>query len=152
MWRGEEAWYSSGQFPRSTTGLRLMATRVSSGTQSSFRRLYEEPIVRGQQPDASTEEKLLGQTRAAEVTNIFLRVTIPYIVKRRWRKNKDSHRSMDTVMIYQKIIQVNIEINFTAVRYVNLYSKFKMNPAFENILCRYKLFFFDAWTFGRTAG
>ena len=37
------------------------------GTQSSFRRLYEEPIVRGQQPDASSEEKLLGQTRAAEV-------------------------------------------------------------------------------------
>lgn len=36
-------------------------------------------------------------------------------------------------MIYQKIIQINIEINFTAVSYVNLYSKFKMNPAFENI-------------------
>lgn len=38
-----------------------------TGAQSSFRRLYEEPIVRGQQPDASSEEKLLGQTRAAEV-------------------------------------------------------------------------------------
>ena len=38
-----------------------------TGTQSSFRRLYEEPIVRGQQPDATSEEKLLGQTRAAEV-------------------------------------------------------------------------------------
>lgn len=84
MWRVEEAWYSPGQFPRSTTGmLRLLAIPVSSGTQSSFRRLYDEPIVRGQQPDASTEEKLLGQTRAAEVTNISLRVTISYIVKRR---------------------------------------------------------------------
>ena len=40
-----------------------------TGTQSSFRRLYEEPIVRGQQPDATSEEKLLGQTRAAEVIN-----------------------------------------------------------------------------------
>ena len=40
----------------------------SLGTQSSFRRLYEEPIVRGQQPDATGEGKLLGQTRAAEVT------------------------------------------------------------------------------------
>ena len=39
------------------------------GTQSSFRRLYEEPIVRGQQPDATGEEKLLGQTRAAEVNS-----------------------------------------------------------------------------------
>lgn len=49
------------------------------GTQSSFRRLYEEPIVRGQQPDASTEEKLLGQTRAAELNRLtslfFLRRT-----------------------------------------------------------------------------
>ena len=52
--------------------LRLLAIPVSSGTQSSFRRLYDEPIVRGQQPDASTEEKLLGQTRAAEVTDIAL--------------------------------------------------------------------------------
>jgi len=46
-----------------------MVTPVSLGTQSSFRRLYDEPIVRGQQPDANSEEKLLGQTRAAEVTN-----------------------------------------------------------------------------------
>ena len=65
--------HSSGKFPRSTAGiLRLLAIPVSSGTQSSFRRLYDEPIVRGQQPDASAEEKLLGQTRATEVTNISL--------------------------------------------------------------------------------
>lgn len=70
--------------------LRLLAIPVSSGTQSSFRRLYDDPIVRGQQPDASTEEKLLGQTRAAEVTNISL-YHIIYIVKRREHKNKDSH-------------------------------------------------------------
>ena len=47
----------------------LLVIPVSLGTQSSFRRLYNEPIVRGQQPDANNEEKLLGQTRAAEVTN-----------------------------------------------------------------------------------
>ncbi|XP_074637415.1 DNA repair and recombination protein RAD54B-like isoform X3 [Acropora palmata] len=49
------------------------------GTQASFRRLYEEPIVRGQQPDASVEEKLLGQTRANELNRLtslfFLRRT-----------------------------------------------------------------------------
>ncbi|XP_073258771.1 DNA repair and recombination protein RAD54B-like [Porites lutea] len=49
------------------------------GTQSSFRRLYEEPIVRGQQPDATSEEQLLGQTRAAELNRLtsmfFLRRT-----------------------------------------------------------------------------
>jgi len=49
------------------------------GTQSSFRRLYEEPIVRGQQPDATGEGKLLGQTRAAELNRLtsmfFLRRT-----------------------------------------------------------------------------
>jgi len=49
------------------------------GTQSSFRRLYDEPIVRGQQPDANNEEKLLGQTRAAELNRLtslfFLRRT-----------------------------------------------------------------------------
>lgn len=50
--------------------LMLSVIPVSLGTQSSFRRLYDEPIVRGQQPDANNEEKLLGQTRAAEVTNI----------------------------------------------------------------------------------
>ena len=47
----------------------LLVIPVSLGTQSSFRRLYDEPIVRGQQPDANNEDKLLGQTRAAEVTN-----------------------------------------------------------------------------------
>ena len=51
------------------SGLLWSVTPFSLGTQSSFRRLYEEPIVRGQQPDASSEEKLLGQTRAAEVIN-----------------------------------------------------------------------------------
>ncbi|KAJ7372135.1 DNA repair and recombination protein rad54b [Desmophyllum pertusum] len=40
------------------------------GTQSYFRRLYEEPIVHGQQPDATSEEKLLGQTRAAETLGV----------------------------------------------------------------------------------
>ncbi|KAJ7372149.1 DNA repair and recombination protein rad54b [Desmophyllum pertusum] len=49
------------------------------GTQSCFRRLYEEPIVHGQQPDATSEEKLLGQTRAAELNRLtsmfFLRRT-----------------------------------------------------------------------------
>lgn len=50
------------------------------GTQSCFRRLYEEPIVRGQQPDANSEEKLLGQTRAAEV-NSLPRPTPVHLVK-----------------------------------------------------------------------
>lgn len=56
--------------------LMLSVIPVSLGTQSSFRRLYDEPIVRGQQPDANNEEKLLGQTRAAEVTNITPQNTI----------------------------------------------------------------------------
>lgn len=56
----------------------LMVMPVSLGTQSSFRRLYEEPIVRGQQPDASSEEKLLGQTRAAEVINSYQPLFSPY--------------------------------------------------------------------------
>ncbi|KAJ7372146.1 DNA repair and recombination protein rad54b [Desmophyllum pertusum] len=49
------------------------------GAQSCFRRLYEEPSSHGQQPDATSEEKLLGQTRAAELNRLtsmfFLRRT-----------------------------------------------------------------------------
>lgn len=56
----------------------LMVIPVSLGTQSSFRRLYDEPIVRGQQPDASSEEKLLGQFRAAEVINSYQPLFSPY--------------------------------------------------------------------------
>lgn len=55
-----------------------MVIPVSLGTQSSFRRLYDEPIVRGQQPDASSEEKLLGQFRAAEVINSYQPLFSPY--------------------------------------------------------------------------
>ena len=57
-------------------------TPFSLGTQSSFRRLYEEPIVRGQQPDASSEEKLLGQTRAAEVINSDEKLISSYWIDR----------------------------------------------------------------------
>ena len=33
----------------------------------SFRRVYEEPILRGRQPDATAEEKEIGESRASEV-------------------------------------------------------------------------------------
>ena len=38
-----------------------------TGTQASFRRVYEEPILRGRQPDATAEEKEIGESRASEV-------------------------------------------------------------------------------------
>ncbi|EDO39293.1 predicted protein [Nematostella vectensis] len=44
-----------------------------------FRRVYEQPIVNGQQPGATSEDKLLGQTRASELNRLtrlfFLRRT-----------------------------------------------------------------------------
>ena len=39
------------------------------GTLSSFRRVYEEPIVRGREPDAPRDDKELGERRANEVNN-----------------------------------------------------------------------------------
>ena len=66
----------------------LMVIPVSLGTQASFRRLYDEPIVRGQQPDANSEEKLLGQTRAAEVTKSYQPLFSPYSIIHRDGKRK----------------------------------------------------------------
>ncbi|XP_046840079.1 DNA repair and recombination protein RAD54B-like [Xenia sp. Carnegie-2017] len=40
------------------------------GTPSSFRRVYEEPIVRGRQPGATNEEKELGECRATELKRL----------------------------------------------------------------------------------
>ncbi|XP_031557319.1 DNA repair and recombination protein RAD54B-like [Actinia tenebrosa] len=49
------------------------------GTQVLFRRVYEQPIIQGQQPNATNEEKILGQTRATELNRLtglfFLRRT-----------------------------------------------------------------------------
>ena len=42
-------------------------TTLVPGTQASFRRVYEEPIVRGRQPGAIAEEKEIGGNRASEV-------------------------------------------------------------------------------------
>lgn len=41
-----------------------------TGSQASFRLIYEEPIVHGWQPDATQEEKELSESRANEVTLI----------------------------------------------------------------------------------
>ncbi|CAL4103557.1 unnamed protein product, partial [Meganyctiphanes norvegica] len=40
------------------------------GTSSSFRRIYEDPIVAIQQPNASNAEKEIGDSRAAELNRI----------------------------------------------------------------------------------
>ncbi|XP_050024502.2 DNA repair and recombination protein RAD54B-like [Dermacentor andersoni] len=48
------------------------------GKSSSFRRIYEEPILRSQLPGATEEEKELGQARANEL----MQVTAPFILRR----------------------------------------------------------------------
>ncbi|KAK8781646.1 hypothetical protein V5799_017014 [Amblyomma americanum] len=48
------------------------------GKASSFRRLYEEPILRSRLPRASKVEKELGQARAIEL----MEVTAPFILRR----------------------------------------------------------------------
>ncbi|KAK3751794.1 hypothetical protein QZH41_013249, partial [Actinostola sp. cb2023] len=49
------------------------------GSQALFRRVYEQPIIQGQQPNAACEDKLLGQTRVTELNRLtslfFLRRT-----------------------------------------------------------------------------
>ena len=40
------------------------------GSPSQFRKRYENPIVAGREPDASDEEKALGQERSAELSSI----------------------------------------------------------------------------------
>lgn len=39
-----------------------------TGSESSFHRLYEEPVLRSRQPDATEEEKKIGKMRAEEVS------------------------------------------------------------------------------------
>ncbi|XP_037513099.1 DNA repair and recombination protein RAD54B [Rhipicephalus sanguineus] len=48
------------------------------GKSSSFRRIYEEPILRSQLPGATEEEKELGQARANEL----MQATSPFILRR----------------------------------------------------------------------
>ena len=48
------------------------------GTQASFRRVYEEPILRGRQPDATVEDKEIGESRASELT----RLTSQFLLRR----------------------------------------------------------------------
>ncbi|KAH7960971.1 hypothetical protein HPB49_025484 [Dermacentor silvarum] len=48
------------------------------GKSASFRRIYEEPILRSQLPGATEEEKELGQARANEL----MQVTAPFILRR----------------------------------------------------------------------
>ncbi|NXA45483.1 RA54B protein, partial [Nothocercus julius] len=40
------------------------------GSLSTYRKIYEEPIVRSREPSATKEEKELGETRAAELTRL----------------------------------------------------------------------------------
>ncbi|XP_013777941.1 DNA repair and recombination protein RAD54B-like, partial [Limulus polyphemus] len=40
------------------------------GTPASFRRLFEDPIIRSNQPSASSEEKFVGEARAAELSHL----------------------------------------------------------------------------------
>ncbi|KAH6932353.1 hypothetical protein HPB50_004882 [Hyalomma asiaticum] len=48
------------------------------GKSSSFRRIYEEPILRSQLPGATEEQKELGQARANEL----MQATSPFILRR----------------------------------------------------------------------
>lgn len=47
----------------------------NTGNSSSFRRLYEEPIVKSRMPSADKEQRALGEKRAIElgrITSLFL--------------------------------------------------------------------------------
>ena len=46
-----------------------MLTDVCQGSHTTFKKVYEEPIVLSQQPSATAEEKRLGENRANEVLN-----------------------------------------------------------------------------------
>ncbi|PIK38731.1 putative DNA repair and recombination protein RAD54B [Apostichopus japonicus] len=48
------------------------------GTSNSFHRLYEEPVLRSRQPDATEEEKKIGETRANELS----RITSLFVLRR----------------------------------------------------------------------
>nr|XP_006815167.1 PREDICTED: DNA repair and recombination protein RAD54B [Saccoglossus kowalevskii] len=46
------------------------------GTSSGFKRVYEDPIVKGHQPNASQDELLLGETRANELARLTASFTL----------------------------------------------------------------------------
>ena len=52
---------------KSKNEIHVNSYELVPGTQASFRRVYEEPIVRGRQPGATAEEKEIGENRASEV-------------------------------------------------------------------------------------
>lgn len=51
---------------------------IFSGSQSAFRKVYQEPIVWSQQPDASADEKLTGEARTQEVNTCIMYLLIGY--------------------------------------------------------------------------
>jgi len=51
---------------------------ISVGTLAAFRRVYEDPILMSRQPNASCEERLLGQNRARELN----RITSLFVLRR----------------------------------------------------------------------
>ncbi|XP_028396792.1 DNA repair and recombination protein RAD54B-like [Dendronephthya gigantea] len=65
------------------------------GTQASFRRVYEEPIVRGRQPGATAEEKEIGESRACELN----RLTSQFLLRRTSEiNNKYLPRKVESVV------------------------------------------------------
>ena len=46
-----------------------MVPSITLGSQVTFRKVYEEPILVSQQPSATPEEKALGEARASEVSD-----------------------------------------------------------------------------------
>lgn len=43
---------------------------VIIGSSTAFRKLYEDAIVKSRQPDATAEERNVGEARAAELTKL----------------------------------------------------------------------------------
>lgn len=65
------------------------------GTLSSFRRVYEEPIVRGREPDAPRDDKELGERRANELN----RLTSQFLLRRTSEiNNKYLPKKVDSVV------------------------------------------------------
>ena len=74
----EQKHFCVNRFPLSHCPVPVFLVFIFSGSQSAFRKVYQEPIVWSQQPDASADEKLTGEARTQEVNTCIMYLLIGY--------------------------------------------------------------------------
>ncbi|XP_067934521.1 DNA repair and recombination protein RAD54B-like [Watersipora subatra] len=76
------------------------------GNQLSFRKVYEDPILRSKQPDCALEEKKIGEERAKELN----RITSSFILRRTGDVNQQYLLSKTEYVVFCKPSQMQVDL------------------------------------------